>query len=124
MLSDVRDTYAGARMNYGKTILRAKEIGTAQIQFTEAIRLGGDTQTAPAYTFLGLTYLFQNQCQRALNALDNAQKQINVDTQNVLLYKGITYRDCLGDAKKAKPFLDQAEKFRAKGETQLDTGQQ
>ena len=119
MLSDVRDVYAGARFELGKTLLRAGETEKAKVQFEGATALGGDTQTADAYTFLGLSELFSKNCEAALAAFVSARQASITPDPSLLLYEGVTYRDCVGDVTRAKELLDAYESERKQAETPL-----
>lgn len=109
MLSDVRDAYAAARMEYGKTLLRASEFESAKAQFEEAIRLDGDTQLSDAYVYRGITELSLKQCDAALSSFAQARATALSAGANLWLYEGVTYQDCVGDEQKAKELFSQYE---------------
>lgn len=119
MLSDVPNTYARARLNFGETMLRAGDTDAARKQFEWVIALNSDTQNAQAYTDLGLSFLLDKECSKALDAFSHAKGIFNVGSE-VVLYEGITYRDCVGDAAKAKVLLDQYAKSQKSGQTPLE----
>ncbi|KKU88003.1 hypothetical protein A3A64_01360 [Candidatus Gottesmanbacteria bacterium RIFCSPLOWO2_01_FULL_48_11] len=119
MLSDVRDVYAGARLEFGKTLLRAGEGAIARTQFEKAIALGGDTQISDAYTLLGLSHLFAKNCDSALAAFAKAREANMIVDHLLPLYESVTYRDCVGDAARAKELLDEYEQLQKKTETPL-----
>lgn len=124
MLSDVRDVYAAARISYGKTMFENRDIETAQAQFQEAVRLEGDSQRQEAYMYLGLTHLFQDQCDEALDAFARVAQHAAENPPELSLYRGVTYRDCLHDEKRARVFFEEYEKRRTEGETPLEQEQQ
>ena len=107
MLSEIRDVYAQGRIEAGKVYMKANKLNLAREQFKDAVRYEGDTVSPKAYTFLGLTELFDNHCQEAIAAFEKAKSTAIVPDVELLLYEGITYRDCLHDGKKAKELMDQ-----------------
>ncbi len=119
MLSDVRDVYASARIEFGKTLLKAGKIEWAREELSAAIAYGGDTQVSDAYTLIGLSELFAHHCQEALEAFNKARQTSIVADKALRLYEGVTYRDCAGDPTKAQKLLDEYERLRKKEEIPL-----
>lgn len=119
MLSDVRDVYASSRIEFGKTMLKAGKLDQAKKELETAISYGGDTQIPDAYLLIGLSELFASRCEEALENFAKARAASFVADKNVSLYEGITYRDCAGDAAKAKTLLDEYERLQKKEETPL-----
>ncbi len=106
MLSDVRDVYAGGRIALGKTLFRAGMVNEAYAQFSAAVSVAGDGELANAYTYEGLTRLFQKDCSAALAAFAAAKKANIVADVNIIKYEATTYQDCAGDAARAKQLFD------------------
>ncbi len=119
MLSDVRDVYASARVEFGKTLLKAGKLKEAKEELERAISYGGDTQISDAYTLIGLSELFANHCKEALDAFTKARQTSFVADKALRLYEGVTYRDCSGDTKHAQTLFDEYEKLRKKEEIPL-----
>ncbi len=119
MLSDVRDVYEGARIEFGKTMLKAGKLNEAKLQLTEALHYGGDTQTSDAYTYLGLAELFGNHCDQALDAFAKAKETSPAPDKEISLYEGVTLRDCAKDPSAARKFLDEYERRKKSEETPL-----
>jgi Protein of unknown function (DUF2723) len=120
MLSDVRDVYAGARIALGTTLLRAGELEEAYNQFSTAAHIAGDIETATAYTYEGLTRLFQKDCTGALHAFTEAKNSSIVPENYLTFYEGVTYRDCVGDSARAQELLSQFQELQKKEETPLN----
>ena len=120
MLADVLDVYAGASVEFGKTLLRIGKLPEAKRYFERAIDLDGDTQSSDAHTYAGLTDLFLKDCASALAHFATA-KTVDLASTNAkfYLYEGVTTRDCVGDAEKAKTLLDQYELLKKQEETPL-----
>jgi hypothetical protein len=106
MLSDVLNVYAGARLNFGKVLFQLGELDNAKTQFRGVLDLKSDTQLADAYTYLGLSELFQKHCDEALSAFTHAKQQVNADI-HVTQFESVTYRDCVGNTKKAKELQEE-----------------
>lgn len=119
MLSDVRDVYAAGRIALGTALLRAGMFPEADGEFRAAIWVAGDMELASAYTYAGLSQLFQKQCKQALDAFAAAKTASVVPDSYLTLYEGVTYRDCAGDAERAKTLLDAFDKLRKQEETPL-----
>ncbi len=119
MLSDVRDVYASARVEFGKTLLKAGKLEWAKEELNRAIAYGGDTQVADAYTLIGLSELFANHCKEALEAFTKARQTSLVADKALRLYEGVTYRDCAGDSTAAQKLFDEYERLKKKEEIPL-----
>lgn len=120
MLSDVRDVYAGGRIELGKTLVRAGMLDEAYSQFSSAVALAGDGEIANAYTYEGLTRLFQKKCTDALTAFNAAKKSGIVPDNNIIYYEAVTYRDCLGDTARAKKLFDEYDAESKQTQTPLE----
>jgi hypothetical protein len=121
MLADVRDAYAAARLALGKTYVRADKIDWAAEEFRQAVALAGDTTTADAYTYLGLSELWLENCDAALEAFARARTEQFVPNEAITLYESVTYKDCVGDPARAQEMFNQYENERKAAETPLDT---
>jgi hypothetical protein len=119
MLSDIRDVYAGSRMTLGKLLLKANKGDPAKEQFMAAIAYHSDSQTADAYAYVGLVELFAKNCKEALGAFSKAREASLVPGIELTLYEATTYRDCVGDTKKANELFDLFAKQKRKQETPL-----
>lgn len=120
MLSDVRDVYAASRIALGTTILRAGMLDEAYDQFSAAVSLAGDGEIANAYTYKGLTLLFQKKCTEALAAFNAAKKSSIVPDKTIINYTAVTYRDCAGDEARARELFDEYAKESEKNQTPLE----
>lgn len=120
MLSDVRDVYAGARIALGTTLLRAGMLPEAYEQFAAAVTLAGEGEMGEAYLYEGLTRLFQKDCPAALTAFAAAKKANIVPDNTIIKYEAMTYRDCVGDVKRAQELFDQYGKENEKNQTPLE----
>lgn len=120
MLADVRDVYASAHVALGKVYLQAHTFEEAASEFTRAVELHADTVASDAYTYLGVTKLFQKDCEAALAAFDGARKASFSPDSLITLYEGITYQDCLKDVEKGKALIEAFEKHEQERETPLD----
>lgn len=121
MLSDVRDVYVSSRMRYGTVLLKAGEYKAAREEFREAVRLGGDIQIADAYTSLGLTELWLDDCNAALTAFSQARETTRIQNKELVFYEAITYRDCLGDEPRAKELFQQYEQMVGREQIPLES---
>ncbi|MBI5448723.1 DUF2723 domain-containing protein [Candidatus Gottesmanbacteria bacterium] len=120
MLADVLDVYAGAGVEFGKTLLRIGKLDDAKRYFAKAIYTDGDTQLSDAHAYAGLTDLFLKDCSSALDHFRSARETDLARVQPTLyLYEGITMRDCVGDAGRAKHLLQEYEDLKKKEETPL-----
>lgn len=119
MLSDVRDIYAGGHIALGTALLRAGATQDAKVEFEKAIMLDADTELDSAYTYLGLADLALENCQEALTAFDLAANISVIPDKNIMYYKSITYRDCVGDATAAASLRLEYEALRRKEELPL-----
>ncbi len=117
MLSDIRDTYTGGRIEFGKFLLRANLPAEAMQQFAAAIEAGGDTELVEAYMYKGISHSFISQCTEALDAFEQARMHGLAENTKLLLFEGFTYRDCVGDPSRA------GELFAAYEQTQTHVSQ-
>ncbi len=122
MLADVRDVYATARIELGKTFVRAGKLSWAKQQFEAAIKTGGDTQLGDSYSYLGLTELFLDNCQGALEAFSKARSVSLTPQPELTLYQAQTYRDCFHDEERASKLFAEYQALQQARETPL--GQQ
>lgn len=119
MLSDVRDVYATARIELGKTLVRSQKLAEAKKQFEESISLEGDTQRAESFMYLGLTELFLGRCGEALSSFGQARKTSFTPQPNLTLYEAEASRAC-GDEKRARDLLAEFEREAQKQQTPLE----
>lgn len=112
MLSDVRDVYAAARLALGKVFLRADHVAWAADEFRQAVALEGDSTSADAYTYLGLSELWLENCDAAFAAFAKAREYEFVTTPELSLYESVTQKDCVGDAARAQELFEQYERER------------
>ena len=120
MLADVRDVYATGRIELGTMFLRSGKLEEAKRQFEAATALGGDTQLADSFTYLGLTELFLEHCDEALSAFAKARGIAPTSEPNLILYEVQTWRDCVGDETRAQELFERYKRERESQETPLD----
>jgi hypothetical protein len=120
MLSDVRDVYAGSRIAFGKTLMRAGMFDEAYSQFSAAAMVAGDGELANAYTYEGLARLLQKNCTGALEAFHVARNSSLVPDTYLTFYEGVTYRECVGDALRGQTLLDQFEQLQKQQQIPLN----
>ena len=123
MLSDVTNTYASQRESFGETLMRAGDMISARKQFEAVIQLNSDTQSSTAYSYIGLIALFDKQCQQAITAFSKAQSFLN-SSNEILLYQGITYRDCVKNQKKADEYLSEYNRVKGQNDVPLELAPQ
>lgn len=104
-LTNVLDEYAISSTSYGSYVLRHGKLDDANVQFTRTIGYGSDTQSSTAYMYMGVARTLQNDCKGALDAYDQSDATDLGSNTALLYYRGITYRDCLKDTKKADEFF-------------------
>jgi hypothetical protein len=120
MLSDVLDVYTSMRVNFGKYLYRSGYYDKARSQLIEGVAYGGDTDLPEGYIYLGLSESQLKNCEGALSYFDLAQKTEYIPDNTILYYKGLTYRDCAGDAGKADEFFDEYQRVNGKTQTPLE----
>ncbi len=120
MLSDVRDVYAGSRIALGTALMRAGMLDEAYDQFSAAVSVAGDGELANAYTYEGVTRLFQKKCTEALAAFESAKKVSLVPDSTITYYEARTYRDCIGDTIRAQELFDAYDAASGKTQTPLE----
>jgi tetratricopeptide (TPR) repeat protein len=120
MLTDVRDVYSTGRVEYGKVLLRAQDFLSAKDQFRQAIAAGGEIETPTALMYLGLSEYYLKECEAAISHFQESRKYSYNTNPLLNLYEGATYRDCLGDAAKAKQFLDEYAAYEKGTQIRLD----
>ncbi len=120
MLSDVRDVYAGSRIEYGKILLRGNDVRSALAEFERAVSYGGDTYMAEAQTYVGLSQLFLGNCSEANTAFGKARLASFVPDALLTLYEATVARDCQKNVGKARELMDVYEKERQKDQIPLD----
>jgi hypothetical protein len=84
------------------------------------VAYGGDTDLPEGYIYLGLSESQLKNCEGALSYFDLAQKTEYIPDNTILYYKGLTYRDCAGDAGKADEFFDEYQRVNGKTQTPLE----
>ncbi|MBI3577577.1 DUF2723 domain-containing protein [Candidatus Gottesmanbacteria bacterium] len=120
MLADVRDVYAGSRIEYGKVLLRGGDVTGALGQFQTAAAAAGDTYLPDAYTYVGLANLFLGKCRQANDAFGLARQVSLVPDKLLTLYEATVARDCEKNAGKAKELMDAYEKAKEKEDIPLE----
>jgi hypothetical protein len=106
MLSDVRDIYTTARLEFGKTLMRAGDLALAQVQFRESIRYGGEIRLGQAYMQLGLSQLFLKDCDGALISFKKSREVSRSENPQLFLYESQVYADCIGDTVRGQEVYD------------------
>lgn len=101
MLADIPNTYARARLEYGKILLKAEKVELAKEQFGEAVKLHGDSTIAEALTQLALSQLLLKECFSVFSTFDSLNEYRSFIPAEAYLYESIAYRECKGDEKKA-----------------------
>jgi len=121
MLSDIKNVYAGMRKEFGTVLLKAGEFDEARMQFQKSIAYNGDVINGDTFILLGASDMYLKRCNEALQSFALARTRAlgNPDT-TILLYEGMTYRDCLGDAAKGQKFLDEYATAVKNGQTPLE----
>jgi hypothetical protein len=109
MLSDVRDIYTTARVEFGQALFRAKEFDRAKREFEMAIAYGGDTDEARAYLYLGLCELMLRDCDSALVDIRRARDIAITPMSETTYAEALVWQDCVGDRGKAAELFDQYE---------------
>ncbi|MEK7592267.1 MAG: DUF2723 domain-containing protein [Patescibacteria group bacterium] len=121
MLSDVKSVYAGSYIEYGKILLKIGKVQKSEQIFRKAVALGSDIDGEDAYTYLGLSLLFQKHCSEALSAFESA-RNIHVTSDNILnLYESVTHGDCASDQIKAGDLLKKYEAGKIKTDIELQS---
>lgn len=121
MLSDIKSVYAGSYIEYGKILMKIGNIQKSEQIFKKAVALESDIDREDAYTYLGLSLLFQKRCTEALSAFASA-RNIHGTSDNILnLYESVTYGDCVSDQTKAKEFLEKYEHEKKKSDIELQS---
>ncbi len=106
MLTDVGDIYASARLEFGKSLLTSNDFSGAKEQITKAIAYNGDTDIADAYMYRGVSEYFLKECGSALVDFETSQNIAYSPNKQIFLYEAMTYRDCVGDLKRAQQLFD------------------
>lgn len=120
MLSDIRDVYTDARVSYAKILLNAQQEAKAEAHLLSAVTVANDMSRSDAYTYLGLSQLFQNKCNDALKSFSAAEASSYIRDSSISMYQAITYHDCLRDEAGAKIFSDEYKKRKLMEETPLN----
>lgn len=119
MLASVRDVYAEAHIYLAKILIRAGLFSEAKKELVQALGYGDTESASSAYTYMGLAALFENNCTEAIDSFQKAKMSTIIPDKILTFYLGITYRDCQGDATRAKDLLDEFESLVKQEETQL-----
>lgn len=122
-LSDIRDVYSNARIDYGKILLRGSDMIGALSQFQAAVHYDGDTSLGEAYTYMGLTHLFLGNCSDANEALAAARRVSLAPDKTITLYEASVARDCQKNATRAAELLHDYESARQAEDTPLGSTQ-
>ncbi len=121
LLSNVRDEYASSAVAYGKVLVRAGNYAEAKTQFIRATRYESDSERESAWTYVGLSELFLDDCWAALESFEKAKESSLVPNPEIFQYEAVTYRDCIGDDTRARELFSQYEDARKKSERSLET---
>ena len=121
MLSDVLDVYASGHIALGKTLVRADKWEEAKKEFTEAASLDGDTSIIEAYELLGLTQLYMKDCDGALRSFQEAKTRSFAPSAAHIRLESLTYRECVGDEKRAAVLFSEYERLRKASEQSLES---
>lgn len=119
MLSDVNDIYTSARLNFGKTLLRANDVAGALPEINAAIAYRGDTQLSEAYIYAGMSAVALKQCKNALTDFELAKQTAFTPNNDIIQYEALDWRDCFDDPSRAKPLFDQYQRLQQKNQTPL-----
>lgn len=106
-LTSSLDEYAIAAIELGKYMLKQNQLDAAKRAFAKATYYQSDTQTTTAYMYLGVIQSLQKDCKGALASYEKATDPLIPPTQALLYFESFTYRDCVGDRKKADELYSQ-----------------
>jgi hypothetical protein len=120
MLSNIRDEYASSAVAYGKTLVQSEQNEEAKKYFLLATTYDSDTERESSWMYLGLAQLFSDECNEALDSFGRSRELSLSPNPELLKYEAITYRDCVGDALKAKELEDEYNALKKKDEQPLD----
>jgi tetratricopeptide (TPR) repeat protein len=120
LLSDVLDVYTTMRVNFGKSLYRTGWYEKARDQLIKAVAYGGDSDLSEGYMYLGLSEFQLKQCNVALSYFDRAEETKLLPNNDITYYKGITYRDCVGDTVRAREYFDAYAEENGKSQTLLE----
>ncbi len=120
MLSDVLDVYASGHIALGKTLIRADMWEEAKKEFTKAVSLEGDTSIVEAWELLGLTQIYLKDCDGALRSFQEAKTRSFAPSATHTRLESLTYRDCVGDEKRAQELFSEYERLRKASEQSLE----
>lgn len=122
-LTNVLDEYAISSNEYGTYLLKKEMVAEAKRQFERAVSYGSDTQQTTAWMYIGLSNFLLKDCNGALDAYQKAQQPSMPRNAALLYYQAITYRDCVGDAVRAKELFSQYEEIERQQELPLERPQ-
>ncbi len=105
ILSDVRDIYTTARMEYGKTLLFANKYQEAIEELNEAKGYGGDATMAQTYMYSGIAHMLLQQCDLAISDIMTSKQMTLTPMPELNYYLGVTYRDCVKNTQKATEYF-------------------
>lgn len=121
MLSDVLDVYANAHLAIGKTLVKAEKWKEARDEFKLAEELSGDVSHIESLELLGVSELYFKECERALDAFTQAEKESYYRSPVHVRLKSMTYGECFGDAVRARELYSEYETLRNASEESLET---
>lgn len=119
-LTNVLDEYAISSIEYGKYLILAKRFDDAKKQLERAKAYGSDSQTVVAWMYLGLAESLGKNCEKALVAYDHAKQPEYPPNAALTYYEALTYRDCVGDQKRANELFSQYDASTRQAEQPLD----
>jgi tetratricopeptide (TPR) repeat protein len=119
-LTNVLDEYAISSIEYGKYLILSKRFDDAKKQLERAKAYGSDSQTVVAWMYLGLAESLEKNCEKALIAYDHAKQPEYPPNAALTYYEALTYRDCVGDQKRATELFSQYDASTRQTEQPLD----
>lgn len=120
MLSDLRNVYANARLTEGNIFMKAGAYARARESFAAAVAYKSDVVAGDAYTMLGLTQLFENNCDGAREAFRQARVWAIVPQKEVFFYEASAEKLCGAHPDAVRRLYDQYIKRRDLEDTPLE----
>lgn len=120
MLANVLDEYANFSIAFADALLKSNRQKEAKVWYVRAVEYGSDGKSYIALTRLGMTLSLLKDCAGALDSFKQARNFINVPDGELYSYEGITWRDCVGDARRAQQLFEKYDAAKKKSETPLE----
>lgn len=120
MLSDIRNVYANARLTEGNIFVKAGAYARARESFVAAVGYKSDVVSEDAFTMLGLTQLFENNCDGAREAFRQARIWAIVPQKEVFFYEASAEKLCGASPDAVRALYDQYVKRRDLEDTPLE----